>query len=474
VVAEGGNLGFTQRARIEFALGGGRINTDFIDNAGGVDCSDHEVNLKILLGLAMRRGELTLEERNALLEEVEADVVEHVLYDNFLQAQILSQEAELSPSRMEAFEDLMQTLEAQGLLDRALEALPGAEEMAERRRAGKGMARPELAVLLSYAKQGLTDALLGSSLPDSRYLEQDLRSYFPPRIVERFGDVLNEHPLRRELIATLVANDVVDSQGITFVSRVVAQTGAEPADVVRAYRIARDVSDGVDRWRSIEALVGAVDPPVLDELMTGVDRLVDVLARWYLNHAPGQLGRAVEAHRGPFGRFEAALGTVAPEPWRVQREREAWSLAERGVPEEIAHRHTLQRFLVHGPNVVSVAAETGLPVEEVTRAFFLVGDAAYIDWLETRLADVPATTRWHRWALLAVEDDLRTARRRLAEHVLRHADGGSVEDGFEVFARTHDDPTQRLARFMRSLALEEVSDLAAVTVAVRQIRALAG
>jgi glutamate dehydrogenase len=474
VVAEGGNLGFTQRGRIEFALGGGRINTDFIDNSAGVDCSDHEVNLKILLGLVMRRGALTLEERNALLEEVEPDVVEHVLYDNFLQAQILSQEAELSPSRMEAYEDLMQTLEGQGLLDRGLESLPGAEEMAERRRAGRGMARPELAVLLSYAKQGLTDALLDSSLPDSRYLEQDLRAYFPPQIVERFGDALGEHPLRRELIATLAANDVVDSQGITFVSRVVAQTGAEPADVVRAYRIARDVSDGVDRWRAIEALVGTVEPALLDELMTGVDRLVDVLSRWYLSNAPDQLGRAVEAHRAPFRRFEAELWSVAPEGWRVQREREAWTLTERGVPEEIARRHALQRFLVHGPNVVSVAAETGRSVEEVTRAFFLVGDAAYIDWLEARLAEVPATTRWHRWALLAVEEDLRTARRRLAEHVLRHAEGGPVDEGFAVFASHHEDPTKRLGRFMRSLALEEASDLAAVTVAVRQIRALAG
>ncbi len=474
VVAEGGNLGFTQRGRIEYAMRGGRIDTDSIDNSAGVDCSDHEVNLKILFGLVAARGELTTQERNTLLHEVEADVVRHVLYDNFLQAQVLSREAELSAGRMEAFEDLMQSLELQGVLDRVIEALPGSEEMAERRRAGRGLVRPELAVLLAYAKQSLTDSLLGSSLPESGYLEQDLRSYFPKRVVERFAHVLLEHPLRRELIATLVANDVVNSEGITFVSRVVAETGAEPSDVVRAYRIARDVTGAVERWGEIEALAGILDPPLLDELTGGVDRLVAMTARWYLQHTPGQLGRAVEAHTEPFRRFSGSLLDAAPEAWRVQREREAWRLMDGGVPEPVARRHVLQPFLVHGPNVASVSSETGRPVEEVTRAFFVVGEAAYIDWLEERLAGVPATTRWHRWALQAVEDDLLSARRRLAERVLAHADGRPVEEGLRDFAERHDDPTRRLARFMRGLALEEVSDLAAVTVAVRQIRALAG
>jgi glutamate dehydrogenase len=368
----------------------------------------------------------------------------------------------------------MQGLEAQGLLDRPLEALPGAEDMAERRRAGRGMARPELAVLLAYAKQSLTDAVGASSLPDSQYLEQDLRAYFPPKVVERFGHVLPEHPLRRELIATLVANDVVNSQGITFVSRLVAETGAEPADVVRAYRIARDVTGAVERWAAVEALVGSLEPLTLDPLLAGIDRLVEVTARWYLQHAPGQLGRAIEAHREPFARFAEAVTAVAPETWRLQREREAWTLMDRGVPEDVARRHVILPFLVHGPNVVSVAAETGRSEQDVARAFFLVGEVAYIDWLEARLLEVPATTRWHRWALQAVEDDLLTARRRLAERVLAHAGGGSVEEAMATFRAEHEDPSQRLARFMRGLALEEVSDLAAVTVAVRQIRALAG
>ncbi|MFM8998932.1 MAG: NAD-glutamate dehydrogenase, partial [Actinomycetota bacterium] len=307
VVAEGGNLGFTQRARIEYARRGGRINADFIDNSAGVDTSDHEVNLKILLGLAVSRGALRPADRDRLLHEVEDDVVRHVLEDNYLQAQILSQEAESSASRMDALEDLMQALESEGLLDRRLESLPGTEAMLERRRDGRGMVRPELAVLLAWAKRSLTNHLVASTLPESEYLQRDLRSYFPAPVVERFGDLLAEHPLRRELVATIVANDVVNSQGLTFVTRLCTETGSTPAEVVRAYRIARDLVDAVGRWAAIDALVGRVADTLLDELMRGVDALVEDLSRWYLIHVPDRLGRAIEAARPPFARYLEVL-----------------------------------------------------------------------------------------------------------------------------------------------------------------------
>ena len=473
VVAEGGNLGFTQRGRIEYALTGRRINTDFIDNSGGVDCSDHEVNLKILLGLAIQRGELTLEDRNRLLHDVEQDVVRHVLYDNFLQAQILSQEADHSAARMEAYEDLMQGLEAGVGLDRRLEALPSSDEMGERRRGGRGLTRPELAVLLAYAKRHLKAELLGSSLPDSQYLARDLRAYFPPAVVDRFAHLLPDHPLRRELIATLVANDVVNSQGVTFVSRLVTETGAEASDVVRAYRIARDVTDAVERWESVEALVGSVQPRVLDELMAGIDRLVEGVARWYLANAPGQLGRAIDAAQDRFRRLDAIASHVVSETMAHERERTAWRLIDEGIPEEVARRHAYQQLLVHGPNVIAVSERTGRSIQDVARAFVLVGEALYVDWLEARLRDVPAASRWQRWAIQAIEDDLHLLRGSLAERVLGLAPGAPVDEALDAFLASSSEPFARLTRFMRSLALEEASELAAVTVAVRKIRSLA-
>jgi glutamate dehydrogenase len=474
VVAEGGNLGFTQRGRIEYARGGGRINTDFIDNSGGVDCSDHEVNLKILLGLAVSRGDLSVPERNELLHLVGEDVVRHVLYDNFLQAQILSQEAEGSASRTEAYEDLMLALETEGVLDRELEALPGSEEMGERRRTGHGMARPELAVLMAYAKKSLTGALLASSLPDSQYLSQDLRGYFPPVVVERFGGLLSEHPLRRELIATIVANDVVNSQGVTFVTRLSNETGAESAEVVRAYRIARDVTEAVARWESIEALAGTVEPAVLDELLAGVDRLVEVTSRWYLANAPDQLGRVIESHREPFRLLAEALPRVVPDDWRHERERYGWRLVDRGVPEDIARRHAFQPALVHGPNVIEVAKRIRRPVDDVARAFLLVGDAAFIDWLETRLEGLATPSKWYRWAALGLRDDLLSIRREIAERALLEGGEALADQAVATFLDRRAEELERLSRFIRTLSVEDANDVAAMTVALRQVRALTG
>ena len=195
VVGEGGNLGCTQLGRIEYALAGGRINTDFIDNSAGVDTSDHEVNWKILLGLAVGRGELTFDERNELLGSCADDVVQHVLYDNYLQAQILSQELEASVGRIEAYEDLMQQLVADGELEREVEFLPSSEEMLERRANGQGMVRPELAVLLAYAKRSIASELLESDLPDSEYLRAGRPgSVLPSGDRERFGHLIPEHP----------------------------------------------------------------------------------------------------------------------------------------------------------------------------------------------------------------------------------------------------------------------------------------
>jgi glutamate dehydrogenase len=475
VVGEGGNLGFTQRGRIEYARGGGRINTDFIDNSAGVDTSDREVNLKILLGLAIERGELTPEERNALLQASTDDVVRSVLYDNYQQAQILSQEVAVAPDRNEACEDLMVQLEGEGELERAVEFLPGPEEMAERRGRGEGLTRPELALLVAYAKRSISRDLLESDLPDSQYLERDLERYFPQAIVERFAELLPEHPLRRELIATIVSNDVVNSQGVTFVSRLVAETGATAAEVVRAYRIARDVIDASERWNDVEALDGKIDPELQNQLMTGVDWLVETTARWYLVRAPGiRLAEAIDQARAAFRELATVIEQIGPDAWREQREREAERLGAAGVPEAIARRHAFQDELVHGPDIITVSRATGRPVLEVARGFFLLGDRLDIDWLEQRLAEQPAKTRWQRWAVRSMEDDLFTIRRQIIETILEDAGGRPIDEAVDAFLEDRAAPYGRVRRFMRSLAMEGVTDLSQLTVALRQLRTLVG
>ena len=475
VVGEGGNLGFTQRGRIEYARAGGKINTDFIDNSAGVDTSDHEVNWKILLGLAMQRGELTIDERNELLQRCAPDVVHHVLYDNYLQAQILSQEEEVSVQRLEACEDLMQRLEADGELEREVEFLPSTEEMLERRAAGQGLTRPELSVLLAYAKRSAYAALLLSDLPDSEYLAADLERYFPPAIVERLGHLLREHPLRREIIATLASNDVVNSQGITFVSRMVTETGAEPSDVIRAFRIARDVTRAVERWDAVEALDGKIDPRIQSELMSGVDWLVETTSRWYLVQATGQaLSEAVTAARDSFAELSAAIDQIGPDEWREEHELEAQRLIAEGVPDDVARRHAFQTELVHAPDIIAVSHATGRPPLEVARGFFVLGRRLEIDWLETQLEALPTTTRWQRWALLSTEDDLLALRRRLCERVLEECADRPIDEAVETFLGSREEAAERVRRFMRGLVLEGVTDASQLTVALRQLRTLVG
>jgi glutamate dehydrogenase len=474
VVGEGGNLGFTQRGRIEYAAAGGRINTDAVDNSAGVDCSDHEVNLKILLGIPEAAGDLTRKQRDELLAEVENDVCEHVLYDNYLQAQILSQEVAVSHDRIEAYDDLMHRLEGDGLLDRPIEFLPTSEEMAERQRQGRAMERPELCVLLAYSKRSLKSSLLESSLVDDPYLDRELRGYFPPKVVERFGHLLNRHALRRELVATIVANDVVNSQGITFVSRLCSETGAEQAEVVRAYYIARQVTGAVARWSAIEALDGTMDPALQNQLMVGVDSMVEDVARWYLLHPqPGGLDDVIEPHAAAFAELAGVIDTAGPEDWRAHRTAVADALTEQGVDPELARRHAWQPELTHSPDIAQVAQITGRSLHDVATTFFLVGEQLHIDALERRVLALKTESRWERWAALAMADDLMAVRREVSERVLLAAPDSPVEEAVELYLATRSETYDRLNRLLAGLDGDIDVGLAALTVALRQVRGVA-
>ncbi len=472
-VGEGGNLGLTRRARVEYARSGGRISADFIDNSAGVDCSDHEVNLKILLGLAERRGELTRPDRDALLADMTEDVVAHVLYDSFLQAQIIAQEAERSGGRLDAYEDLMTALEEDGLLDRASEALPSGEELADRRRAGRGMERPELASLLTFAKRRVKRSLLESPLLDDPWFERDLRSYFPLPVVERFGERLGEHPLRRELIATVNANLVVNALGSVFVSQLVAERGAAAAEVVRAYRIAREVTGAEADWEAIETLGGTIDPAIQVELMAGVDALVDAVTRWYLSEGPGgDLGETIEAGSAGFERLAAAASQLGDTDRRRERQAIAGRLVEAGLPEGLAQAHALRPTLVHAPSVVAVAGATERRVEDVALAFFTVGNLLPLDGLEAELNTLPVSGRMQRWALQAVREDGRRARREIAERALLATPSAPPEEAVSDYLAAHLEECRRLQAFMRTLSREPMADMAGIALAVRQLRSL--
>ncbi|MGZ8647191.1 MAG: NAD-glutamate dehydrogenase domain-containing protein, partial [Solirubrobacteraceae bacterium] len=439
-----------------------------------VDCSDHEVNLKILLGLAERRGEMTRPERDELLEAVTEDVVQHVLYDSFLQAQIIAQEVERAPARMFAYEDLTALLEETGLLDRASESLPGGDELAERRRGGRGLERPELAILLAYSKSWVARELERTGFADDPWFERDLRGYFPGPVVERCGHLLLEHPLRVQLICMINANLVVNALGPTFVSQLVAERDADVAAIVRAFRMAVDVTGADPLWEAIEAMDGLERAPVI-ELLGGIDALVEAVARWYLVWAPGaKLEDTIAAGREGFQRFEAVLPSLGTDDRRRAREETAARLAGEGVPREVAGAHALRAELAHAPDMVAVAAATERSIEDVARLFFALGAELRLDWMERELARVRSATRMQRWAVQALREDASEARRALAIRAFTDAPGAEPVVAVESFLHEHGPAVRRLDTLMRALSREGDPDLAGLTLAVRQLRALVG
>jgi glutamate dehydrogenase len=417
---------------------------------------------------------MTRAERDKVLVAATDDVVGHVLYDSFLQAQIIAQEVERSPGRMFAYEDLMALLEETGMLDRASEGLPTGEEIAERRRARRGLERPELATLLAYAKRWVTRELVESDYLDDPWLQRDLRDYFPAAVLERVGDHVDEHPLRRQLLAMINSNSVVNSLGPTFVSQLVAERGSDVASVVRAFRIAREVTGAEALWDPVEQLHD-VGRKAQAELMTGIDALVEATTRWYAAWPPeGSLGEVIDAGRRGFERYAAVLGELADDDGRARREEIERRLVAAGVPAELAREHAMRPELAHAPDVIRAAEVTGRSIEDVARVFFALGRELSLDWLERELDRVRSSTRMQRWALQAVREDAYQARREVTEQALRGAGDAAAGEAVERFVAERAEPARRLAGMLRALAGEDEPDLAGLTLAVRQLRALAG
>ena len=369
----------------------------------------------------------------------------------------------------------MKTLERHGLVNRELEALPTSDEMVERSRDGQGLTRPELSVLLAYAKQDLKNALIESDVPDLPEAIADLEAYFPEKVTALFGHLFGDHPLRREIVATVLASRVLNDEGITFVNRLVMETGATRAQVVPAYRLAHRLIGAHERWVAVEQLDVDVDPALRRELLEAIDWLVESITRWYLARSeelptPSELDLAREA----FADLEACFADSDLKHMREQRGTEVAELAAAGIPIGLATRHVYHDELVHAPDIIELARQSNRDVREVAELFILIGDRYRLDWLERQVKQLSATTRWHRWAIRSLEGDLVKLRRDLAEWVLAESGGRNPEAALEAYARARSERHTRLAQFIQLLSQEGSSDLDPLLVAARQIRALAG
>lgn len=467
VVAEGGNLGFTQRGRIEAALAGVKINTDAIDNSAGVDTSDHEVNIKILLGIAEADGELTPKQRDTLLPQMTDDVAALVLRDNYFQTQELSIGGRIAARQLDEQARFIRFLEKQGELDRAIEFLPSDEAIAERKARAIGLTNPERAVLLAYGKMWLNDALIASDLPEDPWVSAALERYFPTLLKERFGAFIPRHPLKREIIVTHVLNSMVNRVGPTFVHRLGEITGATPPQVVRAYLASREVFGLVRLWQQIEALDNVVPDAVQAEMVLTLRGLITRATTWFLRSR--RLYEPTEQQVARFAPAVQALRTHMEAATAASARAARWLQA--GVPQALASHVDRADALFYALDITEVAEASHRPLELTAQVHAGVGARLGLERMWQQIEQLPADGYWQNLAKLALTDDLVDLQRSITQQALSHQEA----DVDAVLARWEQGNRQALERAQRLLVeLQDTpsGDLAMLSVALRELRNL--
>jgi glutamate dehydrogenase len=473
VIGEGGNLGITQLARLEIAQQGGRLNTDAIDNSAGVDCSDHEVNIKVLIDAVVAEGEMTGKQRDRLLVEMTDEVGELVLRDNYLQTQSLSVLQHRAPALLESHARYMRDLERNGQLNREVEYLPDDEALAERAAKGEGLTRPELSVLLAYAKMVLYDELLESDLASSKGLAADLIKYFPRKLRREQHAAILQHRLRREIIATVTANSIVNRLGITFVHDVIEETGASVEAIARCYAAARDLFEMRQLWNQIETLDNTVPAAVQTGMVLATAEFMRRMTLWFLRNVPQPLKvNTVITAFGPgvsslAGQLDKVIGCTE----NKRMTSGAAELFKQGVAETLARRIEGLEPMNAACDIVQVAADSGRPVEEVGRVHFALGARLGLDRLCASAEALEAEDHWQRKAIASIVEDLRGQQRALTSVVLEQANGAGGDEAVEKWCGANQ---RDIARSDEMIAEFEAGgmDIAKLALANRYIRRL--
>jgi len=475
VIGEGGNLGLTQRGRVEYALAKGRLNTDFIDNSAGVNTSDLEVNIKILLNPLVHEGKLSRSERNRLLSRMTNEVAALVLRNNYLQSQAISTLELQSTARVQEYQHLIRSLERSGDLNRALEFLPSDDELTERRKSGTGLTRPELSILLAYSKIWVNNHLLASDVPEDPYLSAELERYFPAPIQERFRRQIAHHRLRREIIATSTTNSLVNRMGPTFVSRAQEDTGAEPAQIARAYTAAREIFAMREVWEQIESLDNKVAAELQYEAVFQTSRLLRHATYWLL--ATRSRGLQVDAAVGEFRdgvhQLEAEIDKVltGAELARFEEGRKHYSGA--GLPAPVAARIASLEPLNAALDIVEISATHHVSVTEAARVYFEVGTRLGVDWLRARIEKLAVDGPWQAIARTGLRDAALRVHRRLTERVLSRADRGGTQARVSAWLDAAGRDLENWQRTLADMRAAGAGDFATLTVGVESVRRLA-
>ncbi|HEX3616989.1 MAG TPA: NAD-glutamate dehydrogenase [Solirubrobacteraceae bacterium] len=477
VVGEGGNLGFTQRGRIEYSRGGGMINTDAIDNVAGVNCSDHEVNIKILLGALVSGGELTEQQRNDLLTEMTDEVAAKVLAGSYSQTQALSLSVYQAVSMLDVHTRMIRRLEQDFGLNREVEYLPSEQQLTARRRNQEGLCSPELSVVMAYSKMNLYDELLASDLPDDPYLGHNLERYFPEPLPERYTAQMHGHRLRREIIATVVANQLVDRAGTTFTFRLREETGASPAQLARAHTVAVEVFSMREFWAAVESLDNKVAAATQMSMLVDGRRLVERAARWLVQAHPGGIDiPTLVARYGAGAQLLAGHvpGLLDDDGGELYAQRVS-ELTSADVPEQLAARCASLPALLATFDIVEVGAKTGHDPETVMLATFAVGARLQLNWLRNRINELPRSDRWQTLARAALRDDLAGLIAALtAEVIAAGGDHASSEEAFDAWERARTQAVERFVSVLSDIRASGTSDTTTLPVALREVRNLVG
>ncbi|MFF0219344.1 NAD-glutamate dehydrogenase [Streptomyces vinaceus] len=480
VIGEGGNLGLTQLGRIEFArIGaggeGGKVNTDAIDNSAGVDTSDHEVNIKILLNAVVADGDMTVKQRNKLLAEMTDEVGHLVLRNNYAQNTALANGTAQAPSLLHAQQRFMRRLEAAGRLDRGIEFLPTDRQIRELLSAGKGLTQPELAVLFAYTKITVADELIATELPDDPYLRRLLHAYFPGALRAKFPEQIDAHALRREIITTLLVNDTVNTGGSTFLHRLREESGASTEEIVRAQLAAREIFGLAGVWDAVESLDNKVAADVQTRVRLHSRRLVERGTRWLLNNRPQplQITETIELFSDRVAEVWAEL------PKLVRGADLEWyqsimdELIGEGVPEELAAKVAGFSSAFPTLDIVAIADRTGVNPLDVAEVYYDLADRLQITQLMDRIIELPRADRWQSMARASIREDLFAAHAALTADVLAVGNGDSTpEDRFKAWEDKNAAIISRARTTLDEIRGSDDFDLANLSVAMRTMRSL--
>ena len=474
VVGEGGNLGVSQRGRVEAADAEVQINTDAIDNSAGVGTSDREVNIKILLGTLVREGSLSIEDRNALLASMTDEVAVQVLRDNYEQNALLGNSRANAAIMLPVHERLMETLEARDELDRDLEFLPDRSAVEERIGAGEGLTRPEFAVLVAYAKLALKSDLAATDLADDPWFAGTLAEYFPTALRERFSERLSDHPLRREIIVNAVANSMVNRGGITFADRAAAETGASSEQIARAYVAAREIFDLRGFVVAVEATDNVVDTHTQTRLYLDFRRLLDRAARWFVQHRSERvdIGAEIEAFAEPVRRLSGRLAEFFRGDEADQFAERKTALIQAGVPAELASRGAGLLEALRLLDVIELARARGWDLEDVARTYFLLSGEIHFDDLLTSVSELPQDDSWQSMARASLRDDLYAVLVDLTASVQTHAGAIDPERRYGHWLGDGGSTAERAVGALSAASAVPHPSIAVLSVALRQLRSL--